>query len=161
VRGAEADRCDELRQSLTALSGLARHCVDVRPFTVDVDQITRSLTRAALCVMPSRVEGFGLAALEAIGVGTPVLVTARSGLAETLRRHLGPVAEPMIVDVTDNIADDTHRWRDAMQRVLDDLPAAFAYTRWVRGQLAEVMTWDGTVRRLAVEVLAPASAVNH
>ena len=36
--------------------------------------------------MPSRTEGFGLAALEALSAGLPVLVSANSGLGEALRK---------------------------------------------------------------------------
>jgi glycosyltransferase involved in cell wall biosynthesis len=154
VQGGPPEGCDELRRSLIAESGLARGQIDVRPFTDDVDQIVHSVRRAALCVMPSRVEGFGLASLEAIGHGTPVLVTARSGLAETLRAHLGTLAEPMIVDVTDNLAEDVPRWRAAIQRVLDDLPSAFDYTHFVRERLHEVLCWETTAGRL-VDRLAP------
>ena len=38
-----------------------------------------------LAVMPSRTEGFGLAALEALSAGLPVLVSGNSGLGEALK----------------------------------------------------------------------------
>jgi glycosyltransferase involved in cell wall biosynthesis len=38
--------------------------------------------------MPSTSEPFGLTALEAVGYGTPVLVTKRSGVSEVLRNCL-------------------------------------------------------------------------
>ncbi|MET0233606.1 MAG: glycosyltransferase family 4 protein [Kibdelosporangium sp.] len=152
VQGGPVDGCDALRRTLVAESGLARDQVDVRAFTGDLDQVAHSLRRAALCLMPSRVEGFGLASLEAIGHGTPVLVTAKSGLAETLRSHLGTLAEPMIVDVTDNLAEDVPRWRDAIQRLLDDLPSAFDYTHDVRERLRKVLCWDATVSRLVTRL---------
>ncbi|TCO62536.1 glycosyltransferase family 4 protein [Actinocrispum wychmicini] len=161
VQGAPADRCDDLHRSLIELSGLARHRIDVRPFTDNIDQVAHALTRAALCVLPSRIEGFGLSALEAIGAGTPVLVTTRSGLAETLQRHLGPFAEPMIVDVTDDVEADVTRWRDATQRVLDGLPAAFNYTDKVRHTLKNPLSWARTVATLTAELTAATSAVSH
>jgi glycosyltransferase involved in cell wall biosynthesis len=162
VRGAPPDRCDWLRRLLVDGSGLARDRIDVRPFTDDIDQIEHDLKRAALCVMPSRVEGFGLSALEAIGLGTPVLVSAKSGLAETLRIHLGTLAEPMIVDVVDDISQDAPRWRDAMQKVLDNLPAAFEYAHLVRSRLQEVLRWDMTVSTLTTRLAIPAQRrVSH
>lgn len=42
------------------------------------------MRRASVLAMPSLVEGFGLAALEALGCGTPVLVSRRPPFTETL-----------------------------------------------------------------------------
>ena len=152
VRGAPSDECDALGDRLIALSGMARDRIDVRPFTDDFEQITRDLKRAALCVMPSRADGFGLAALEAIGLGTPVLVSNKCGLAETLREHLGWIAGLMIVEVDDNVDADAARWTSAVERVLLDLPAAFAFAHEVRNRLSGVLTWDATVENLAARL---------
>lgn len=152
VRGAPAAECDRLHSQLVRLSGLARDRVDVRPFTDDLDQISRDLRRAALCVLPSRAEGFGLAALEAISVGTPVLVSDRSGVAETLRDRLDPIADRMIVKVVDNNTLDVARWSSAIQQVLDDLPAAFGYAHEVRSRLGGVLSWNTLVDALVVRL---------
>ena len=39
-----------------------------------------------LCIMPSRTEGFGLAALEALSAGLPIFVSENSGLGDALRK---------------------------------------------------------------------------
>ncbi|MEO6086747.1 MAG: glycosyltransferase family 4 protein [Umezawaea sp.] len=152
VRGAPADECAALGNSLIVLSGMARDRIDIRPFTDDFEQISHDLKRAVLCVMPSRADGFGLAALEAIGLGTPVLVSNKCGLAETLRTHLGWIAELMIVQVDDKVDVDAARWTSAVQRVLQDLPAAFDYAHTVRSALHGVLTWDVTVDRLTARL---------
>jgi glycosyltransferase involved in cell wall biosynthesis len=161
IQGGPAGGCDALRTKLVAESGLARDQVDVRPFTVDASQIAYSLWQSSLCVLPSRVEGFGLAALDAITLGTPVLVSARSGLAETLRSHLGTLADPMIVDVTDRLADDAARWRHAMGRVLGNLPEAFDYAHMIRARLRTVMHWETAVGRLVTGVTPAVNAVSE
>lgn len=155
VRGAPPEACATLRTELVARTGLARHRVDVRTFTNDLDEIRHSITRASVVIMPSRAEGFGLGALEAIGMGTPVLVSARSGLAEILRELLGPGAEPLIVDVDDDFESDVRRWAKAIQRVLDDLPRTFEYTHGVRETLSKVLRWDTTVRTLVDRLPIP------
>jgi glycosyltransferase involved in cell wall biosynthesis len=145
IRGAEAGHCDELRERFVESFGISRDRLDVRPFTGDREEIARDLRRAALCLMPSRVEGFGLVGLEAIGFGTPVLLSSKSGVAETLRIHLRSAAEPMIVAVTDD-GQDVERWKYAIQRVFADLPAAFAHVHDVRAQLSGILTWENTAR---------------
>ena len=156
IRGALDERCAELRRELVEQSRMARHRIDVRPFTDDLNEIKHNLMRAAVCVMPSRAEGFGLGALEAIGLGTPVLVSARSGLAETLVAHLGPGADPLIVEVDDFLELDVPRWTRAIQRVLDDLPGAFRYAHEVREKLSKVLRWDTTVHTLVARLGVPA-----
>ncbi|WP_149830792.1 glycosyltransferase family 4 protein [Streptomyces tailanensis] len=152
VRGAHADECDGLHKTLVKVSGLARERVDVRPYTVDPAELRRDLTRSALCLMPSRVEGFGLVSLEAIAAGTPVLVSGSSGVAELLREILGRSAEPMIVEMSDDEKTDVRRWRDAIAKVTSDLDAAFTYAEEVRTRLVGPLDWHGTARTLAAAV---------
>jgi glycosyltransferase involved in cell wall biosynthesis len=156
IRGAPVERCDSLRRYLVDESRLSRGQIDVRPYTDDPEQLDRDLTRAMLCVMPSRAEGFGLAALEAIAVGTPVRVSDKSGLAETLRYHLGWLAEPMIVEVVDDLERDVASWRSAMQQVMDDPAGAFKYAADIRAKLKDVLRWDTMAARLTAALAIPA-----
>ncbi|WP_405180045.1 glycosyltransferase [Nocardia sp. NBC_01377] len=153
VRGAPAAACDAVHAELVAASGLARGRIDVRPYTGD-SAVHRDLRSAALCLMPSRAEGFGLVAWEAIAAGTPVLLSAHSGAAELLREHLGVVAETMIVDVTDDVDHDRRIWADAIYRVLSDLPAAFVHAHHVRAVLAACLPWSAAAGRLHAAVRA-------
>src|SRR5262249_23106038 len=100
-------------------------------------------------------EGFGLAALEAIALGTPVLVSDRSGVSETLREHLGRTAEPMIVPVTDNLQVDVRAWTMAIQQVVDDPAGAFQYAFAVRAKLRGVLRWDTMVHTLVTRLRIP------
>jgi glycosyltransferase involved in cell wall biosynthesis len=155
IRGAPFDGCDALRAELQRCSGLSGDRIDVRPFTTDSDEINRDLFRAALYLLPSRVEGFGLAALEAIARGTPVLVSSKSGLAEALREHLGLDAGPIIVDVHGD-ARDVPTWRDAIARAMWDLPGRFEHADKIRHSLSRTMRWDDTVATLLAAVEQPA-----
>jgi glycosyltransferase involved in cell wall biosynthesis len=143
VRGAPRKDCDALAADLVRLSGLAPEQVDVRPFTDDTEQIAVDLRQAALCVMPSRVEGLGLVALEAIAAGTPVLVSQKSGVAELLTQRLGRVADHMIV-----AGDDPGAWAAAIRKVVTDLPAAFDFAHDVGVRLAGELRWDTVVDQL-------------
>jgi glycosyltransferase involved in cell wall biosynthesis len=154
IRGARREECDRLAEELVSLSGLAPELIDVRPFTDDAEQIAIDLRQAALCVMPSRVEGFGLVALEAIGAGTPVLLSRKSGAAEFCTDRLGRIAAPMIVD-----GDDPAVWASAIRQVLTDLPAAFDYAHDIGVRLAGELRWDTVMNQLVTRLGRASAAV--
>ncbi|MGC4808050.1 glycosyltransferase family 4 protein [Micromonospora sp. DT233] len=154
VRGAPPADCDSLHRTLVGLSGLARERLDVRAFTAQRNELRRDLARAAVCVMPSRVEGFGLVALDAIAAGTPLLASAKSGVAELLRDRLGRFADPMIIDVEDDPEVDVRAWRTAIDRIVTDPEAAFRYADEVRLRLAGELTWRHTAATLLEEASA-------
>ena len=52
----------------------------------DREQLAEEFCQADLVIMPSRTEGFGLAALEALSAGLPVLVSGNSGIAKALEK---------------------------------------------------------------------------
>jgi glycosyltransferase involved in cell wall biosynthesis len=157
IRGARSECCDLLKDDLVTRFGIARDRIDVREYTSDPTAMAHDLSQAALFVMPSRAEGFGLAALEAIGLGTPVLVSGRSGLAQMLRDYFPELVEPMIVPVVDNLEQDIRAWRDAIERKMDNLPGAFAYAREVQRQLASRFRWGSTVSTLVSRLPVPAA----
>jgi glycosyltransferase involved in cell wall biosynthesis len=155
IRGARDAQCDSLRAELLDQSALARDRIDVRAYSANPADITHDMRQAALVVMPSRAEGFGLAALEAIGMGTPVLVSDRSGLAETLRHHLGLNADPMIVPVVDDVAKDVPVWSERIERALDDLPTTYKYAHEIREELAPRLRWSATVEEIVSHLPIP------
>ena len=66
--------------------GIDRSQLRVRCFDESREKLGRLFCEVDLAIMPSRTEGFGLAALEALSAGLPVLVSANSGLGEALRK---------------------------------------------------------------------------
>jgi glycosyltransferase involved in cell wall biosynthesis len=112
------------------------------------------LGRAALVLMPSEYEPFGLLALEAMRVGAPVLARAVGGLREVA----GPGSGGMLVH--SNRAAD---WREATLRILGDAALRARLSRqgprWVAeryqpGPLAARLLED--VYRLCVQGSFPA-----
>lgn len=155
VRGAPMEQCDELRTTLVGLSGIPRDRVDVRPFTMDPAAVRRDLRRAALSVLPSRAEGFGLAVWEALAAGTPVLISSQSGAADLLRECPRIPSDNLIVDVIDKPDHDVGEWISAMQRVLDDLPTAFAEAHRIRGLLRDQFSWAAAADALLSGIRPP------
>ncbi|MCU9952603.1 glycosyltransferase [Burkholderia sp. BKH01] len=146
VRGAPVGTGRELRERLIALSG--NFDVEVRDYSPDVGLLQRDILMASLVLMPSRSEGFGLVALEAIAAGTPVLVSSQSGLALLLRERLGKDANTVIVETRDDLAWSTREWERSIEAVLFDRQAAFARAKSLREKLANILDWRDAIRQL-------------
>ena len=65
--------------------GIDRSQLRVRCFDESRKKLAQLFCEVDLAIMPSRTEGFGIAALEALSAGLPVLVSANSGLGVALR----------------------------------------------------------------------------
>ena len=77
---------EEKVKDLLLQQGIDRSQLTVRCFNESREQLARLFCEVDLAVMPSRTEGFGLAALEALSAGLPVLVSENSGLGEALKK---------------------------------------------------------------------------
>jgi glycosyltransferase involved in cell wall biosynthesis len=98
--------------------------------------------------MPSRADSFGLVGLEAISLGTPALISARTGLGELLSELSPSGAASFTVPLLSDDHRDTHVWGDAIARILKDLPAAFASVEDVRHIMAKKRTWAMAANQL-------------
>ena len=66
-----------------------------------------------LVALPSRTEGFGLVALEAISAGVPILVSGESGIAEALREVEG--GNTVIVESDEDVDEWARRIRETSE----------------------------------------------
>lgn len=73
-------------------------------------ELTAIYHRAALCVLPSRYEGYGMAVTEALARGIPMITTTGGALADTLPPEAGLAVPP----------DDSAALRDALARWFED-----------------------------------------
>jgi N-acetyl-alpha-D-glucosaminyl L-malate synthase BshA len=94
--------------------------------------VVATLRRAQLFLLPSETESFGLAALEALACGVPVIATAQGGLPEVIRDgedgFLFPVGEvDAMAEAAARIVDDA-----ALQKRLSASARAGAVTRFSR-----------------------------
>ena len=90
--------------------GIPSSQIIVRGFVESRDALKRFFYEADLAVMPSRTEGFGLTALEALSAGLPILVSDNSGLGKAIKTI--PFGRLFLVD-----SDNAKEWGKAISRV--------------------------------------------
>jgi len=83
--GAPAGKEEEVKEKLLSY-GISPSQLMVRCFVESREGLAKLLCEVDLAIMPSRTEGFGLTALEALSAGLPVLVSGNSGLGEAFKK---------------------------------------------------------------------------
>ncbi|NUQ74496.1 MAG: glycosyltransferase [Polyangiaceae bacterium] len=130
--------------------------VEVRPFEYSAQEetIAADIRKASLVLMPSRAEGFGLVGLEAISAAVPVLVSNQSGLGEILQNDVRTDAAKCAVVLTSGVDDETNiaAWSQAIKNVLFDRNAAYERAAQLRGDVAKVLDWASSVKKLVAEL---------
>ena len=107
--GAPEGKQEELKERLLRC-GIAKKQLTVRKFVESRDRMRDLLCEADLAIMPSKSEGFGLFAVEALSAGLPILVGSRSGFAKALGNV--PSGDSCIVN-----SDDPAKWAEAIEAV--------------------------------------------
>jgi glycosyltransferase involved in cell wall biosynthesis len=122
-----------------------------RPYSARKATLRSDLWSSRVVIMPSRHEGFGLAAYEAIAAGVPVLVTADSGLAELLSAYTtdGERRTPReVLRVRGSDEEIIELWATRLYETLIDPKAAFVRARELREQILAQVSWERTVADL-------------
>ena len=137
------------------------------------EQLVDGLYEADLLIMPSRVEGFGLAALIALSAGLPVLVSGNSGIGKALKEvPIGPKSvvnlefddkdpvrwefnneDPMKCVEAKNWAE-AEKWAEAIKavcRVRREVQLQEA--NFLRENYARTYQWDGQCRVLVQKMV--------
>ena len=107
--GAPIGKQDEVAENLLQ-TGIAKGQLSVRAFVQSKARLKELFFEVDLAIMPSRTEGFGLTALEALSAGLPILVSGNSGFAHALR--VLPWGNSFVVD-----SDDPKEWAKAIAAV--------------------------------------------
>lgn len=150
VRGVPPELHDEVRARLEGMSAPTVRII-LRPFITDENELRRDLWQSRAVVMPSRHEGFGLVAHEAIAAGVPVLVSRESGIGRMLRVLVDDADRLEPREVLPTAGEETKIaavWGDRIYETLVDPKAAYARAADVRAQLLEKTSWKETVRVL-------------
>lgn len=152
ILGAKPGTGESLRSDLLATSGgsLSLH---VANYTSDRAKVVRELRSTALVLMPSIEEGFGLTGLEAISEGIPVLLSAASGLAQALQKHVPTHAAHHIFKVPpEPEPQDIENIAERMRELLDDRSLAFDRVAVLRDAMKETFCWDRSAQELIAQL---------
>ena len=107
--GAPNGEEEKVKQELIK-QGIDCSHLTVRCFTEHREQLPKLFCEVDLVIMPSRTEGFGLTALEALSAGLPVLVSGNSGIGEALKKV--PYGSTWVV-----ASEDPKDWANAIKAV--------------------------------------------
>ncbi|XP_067020800.1 uncharacterized protein [Acropora muricata] len=141
VVGSPEGKQDEVRQRLlkygiTDEQLIVRECVKRREMMKDL------LCEVDTVVMPSKSEGFGLVALEALSAGLPVLVGKNSGFARAIKNI--PLGQCSIV----RNSEDPVRWAEAIENVRDRHEVVLKESEILKKHYNEKYRWKTQCKEL-------------
>ena len=131
--GAPEGKQEVVREKLLQC-GIAEAQLTVRKFIQSRDRLKDLLCEADLAIMPSKSEGFGLVALEALSAGLPILVGSKSGFAKALENVLHGNA--CIVN-----SDDPAEWAKAIEAVRTRHGKRLQEIKSLRASYGEMYSW--------------------
>ena len=146
--GAPDGKHEEIAKRLTGC-GVPASRLRVRGFIKERESLRRLFQEVDLVVMPSRTEGFGLAGLEALSAGLPVLVSHYSGFGEALCSV--PFGSSFVVyseDPTDWTAAITKVWAkdrksrlEEVKTLRDSYGKKFNWAKQIKDVLHKMISW--------------------
>ena len=130
-RGKEDELADKLLQC-----GIGRNQLIICSFDENKETLANLFSTVDIAILPSKAEGFGLSALEAISAGLPVLVSGNSGIAEALKEVSN--GSQCIVD-----SEDPADWARAIKAVRNKKRnVRLAEAKILRGNYLQQFSWE-------------------
>ena len=121
--------------------GITEEQLIVRKFVQCRRGVKELLYEVDLAIMPSKSEGFGLVALEALSAGLPVLVGSNSGFASAIRDL--PLGACSIVD-----SDDPAKWAEAIEGVCSRHRVCLEENKILRERYRKEYVWKTQCKAL-------------
>ena len=139
---------EEKVKDLLLQQGIDGSQLTVRCFNENREQLALLFREVDLAIMVSRTEGFGLATLEALSAGLPVLVSGNSGLGEALQEV--PIGSHCVVE-----SEDPKDWANAIKAVRKKKrKPRLEEAKLLQGEYAKIYSWQDHCNRLVERVLA-------
>ena len=120
---------------------ISRNQITIRSYCNEQDELKMMFHQSDMVALPSRTEGFGLVALEAISAGIPVLVARESGIAEALHDVEG--GKSVIVE-----SNDHEVWAQRIQELSSQSPEERENSaKLLRGNYRKTYPWSNECER--------------
>ena len=125
--------------------GISRNQLIVRSFDDSREVLANLFCEVDLAIMPSRTEGFGITALEALSAGLPVLVSGNSGLGEALKEV--PLGSQSVLDL-----EDPKDWAKAIKCVRQKKrEVRLSESRFLREEYLKKYSWEEPCKNLVCD----------
>ncbi|XP_066023833.1 ankyrin-2-like isoform X9 [Pocillopora verrucosa] len=132
--GAPQDQQRKIEKWFLEETKITRNQLTIRGFC-NYEEMREMFRQADVVVMPSRTEGFGLVALEAISAGVPVLVSRECGIAKALQTVDGGMA--VVIP-----SASPEEWAKKIQELSQQTPdERYAYALHLRGNYGKRYHW--------------------
>ena len=126
--------------------GIKRNQLIVRSFDDSREVLANLFCEVDLAILPSRTEGFGISALEALSAGLPVLVSGNSGLGEALKKV--PLGSQSVVD-----SEDPKGWAKEIKRVRQkEREVRLSESSLLREKYLKKYSWEEPCKSLVIKM---------
>jgi nucleoside phosphorylase/glycosyltransferase involved in cell wall biosynthesis len=151
ARGAK-EKPEQFENHLATLAQGAgrRATIRARPYTSNRDELEADFRGSSIFVMPSREEGFGLVACEALSLGVPTLVSAESGIGEVIARVANDAhmhTDKCVISMDGDVPAVAKRYADAALAILMDESKWLSYFQVLQERLLPVCSWEAGARQ--------------
>lgn len=138
--GSPQDEQRTIEKLFLEKTKIARNQLTIRGYR-DNKEMKKMFRQADVIVMPSRTEGFGLVALEAISAGVPVLVSSESGIAKALEKVEGGMT--VVLD-----SDKPEDWAERIKQLSEQKPKyRHASAMRLKDKYGEIYSWKKECER--------------
>ena len=126
--------------------GISHNQLIVRSFDDSRKVLADLFCEVDLAIMPSRTEGFGTTALEALSAGLPVLVSGNSGLGEALKKV--PLGSQSVVD-----SEDPKDWAREIKRIRQkEREVRLSESSLLREKYLKKYSWEEPCKSLVIKM---------
>ena len=152
--GAQKDEHRKIETWFLEETKISREQLTIRGFC-SCDKMERMFRQADAVVMPSRTDGFGFVALEAISAAVPVLVSRECGIAKALQTVDGGMA--VVIS-----SASPEEWANRIQELSEQTPDdRHSSALRLRQNYGKKYNWRGESERFEEMILQLASSHTH